>query len=156
VLEVLTAFDVLDFPAELEEVREVLTTVDVVDFATEIEEVLEVLTAFDVLDFAAELEEELEVLTTVDVVGFAAELEEVVEIFVVAMELEVERLEVEDDDIVLEAFGFGNPYPYTSSLLGPPQYSEALPAQIMLHPVDPSGAGPPPLEKTLPQSVTQN
>jgi hypothetical protein len=50
----------------------------------------------------------VEVLTAIDVVDIAAEVEEVVEISVVAAELRVERLEVEDD-IVLEASGFGNP-----------------------------------------------
>jgi hypothetical protein len=42
---------------------------------------------------------------------------------------------------------------YKSSLFGPPQNSDRLPLQGMLHPVKPSGAGPPPLEKTLPQSI---
>ena len=41
---------------------------------------------------------------------------------------------------------------YTSSLYDPPQYSEELPLQGMLHPENPSGAGPPPPEKELPQS----
>lgn len=44
---------------------------------------------------------------------------------------------------------------YKSSLLGPPQNSERLPLQGILHPVKPSGAGPPPLEKTFPQSIKQ-
>jgi hypothetical protein len=42
---------------------------------------------------------------------------------------------------------------YKSSLFAPPQYSDWLPLQGILHPVKPSGAGPPPLEKTLPQSI---
>lgn len=42
---------------------------------------------------------------------------------------------------------------YKSSLFGPPQNSDRLPLQGILHPVKPSGAGPPPLEKTLPQSI---
>ena len=42
---------------------------------------------------------------------------------------------------------------YTSNLPGPPQYSDVLPLQSMLHPVKPSAAGPPPLENTLPQSI---
>jgi hypothetical protein len=67
-----------------------------------------VLAAFDVLDLAVEVEEVVEVLTTIDVVDITAEVEEVVGISVFAVELGVERLEVEDD-IVLEAFGFGNP-----------------------------------------------
>jgi hypothetical protein len=55
----------------------------------------------------------LEVLTVVDVVDFAAVLDEVLEVVVVvaaAVELELERLEVEgDNDAVLETFGLGNP-----------------------------------------------
>lgn len=66
------------------------------------------LATFDVLDLAVEVEEVVEVLTATDVVDIATEVEEVVEISVVAVELRVERLEV-DDDIMLEAFGFGNP-----------------------------------------------
>ena len=60
------------------------------------------------LDLAVEGEKVVEVLTAIDVVDIATEVEEVVEISVVAVELRVERLEV-DDDIMLEAFGFGNP-----------------------------------------------
>jgi len=44
---------------------------------------------------------------------------------------------------------------YKSSLFAPPQYSDWLPLQGILQPVKPSGAGPPPLEKTLPQSIKQ-
>ena len=42
---------------------------------------------------------------------------------------------------------------YKSSLFGPPQNSDRLPLQGILHPANPSAAGPPPLEKTLPQSI---
>jgi hypothetical protein len=42
---------------------------------------------------------------------------------------------------------------YVFNLFDPPQYSDELPLQGMLQPVKPSGAGPPPLENTLPQSI---
>lgn len=44
---------------------------------------------------------------------------------------------------------------YTSSLFGPPQYSERFPEQSILQPVRPSEAGTPPLEKVLPQSEVE-
>jgi hypothetical protein len=42
-------------------------------------------------------------------------------------------------------------YSYIESLPLPPQISAELPEQVKEHPALPSGAGPPPLEKTLPQ-----
>ena len=44
---------------------------------------------------------------------------------------------------------------YTSSLFGPPQYSDELPLQAMLHPESPSEAGAPPLLIVLPQTESQ-
>jgi hypothetical protein len=79
-----------------------------------------------------ELDDELEGFTTLD------ELDDVVEV----LELLPETLTV-----WLKS--------YRSSLFGPPQNSDRLPLQGILHPVKPSGAGPPPLEKTLPQSMKQ-
>ena len=43
-------------------------------------------------------------------------------------------------------------YWYRSNLSGPPQISAELPAQAILHWVEPSGAGPPPLRRVLSQS----
>ena len=37
------------------------------------------------------------------------------------------------------------------SLFGPPQVSSAFPLQGILHPAEPSGAGPPPFWSALPQ-----
>ena len=42
---------------------------------------------------------------------------------------------------------------YISSRFGPPQYSDELPLQGISQPVKPSGAGPPPPVKVLPQSL---
>ena len=42
---------------------------------------------------------------------------------------------------------------YMSILYGPPQNSDELPLQGILHPEKPSGAGPPPPENELPQSL---
>lgn len=42
---------------------------------------------------------------------------------------------------------------YISILYGPPQNSDELPLQGISHPEKPSGAGPPPPEKELPQSL---
>lgn len=46
-----------------------------------------------------------------------------------------------------------SPELYISSRLGPPQYSDELPLQGILHPDSPSGAGPPPPLNELPQSI---
>jgi hypothetical protein len=68
--------------------------------------------------------------------------------------VEVAEAEVDGEAVVvvLEATA---PNLYMSSLFGPPQYSDELPLQGILHPVKPSGAGPPPLEKALPQSMNK-
>ncbi len=42
---------------------------------------------------------------------------------------------------------------YIFILYEPPQNSDELPLQSMLQPENPSGAGPPPPEKELPQSL---
>jgi hypothetical protein len=71
-------------------------------------------------------------------------------------ELEVELVDntdvVEELELLLDALTVLLKS-YKSSLFAPPQYSDWLPLQGILHPVKPSGAGPPPLEKTLPQSI---
>ena len=58
------------------------------------------------------------------------------------------------DDNFVEEIGCA-PVPgawYISSLYGPPQNSDELPLQSMLQPERPSGAGPFPPKKELPQS----
>jgi hypothetical protein len=97
-----------------------------------------------------------------------AEVEEEVEECEVEL-VEVEEVEVEDEvveckleelevevvellELLLEALTVLLKS-YKSSLFGPPQNSDWLPLQGILHNAKPSGAGPPPLEKTLPQSI---
>jgi hypothetical protein len=80
--------------------------------------------------------------------------EEVVD--VVVEDKEVDGIEVAVEDNEAEAEGcktvpLAPTYSYMESLPFPPQISAELPAQVKAHPELPSGAGPPPLEKTLPQ-----
>ena len=87
------------------------------------------------------------------------EEEEVEDVELEDFKLEVLKVElvdntdvVEELELLLEALK-ALLKSYKSSLFAPPQYSDWLPLQGILHPVKPSGAGPPPLEKTLPQSI---
>jgi hypothetical protein len=83
----------------------------------------------------AEIDEELDTVALVD----EAEL---------AMLDKVAGAELEDED---EDGSDGVINLYIVNLFGPPQISAALPLQGMLHNVSPSGAGPPPLFRALPQ-----
>jgi hypothetical protein len=93
--------------------------------------------------------ESFEVLTVVDVVGLVEVVGAVVDVVGLVELVEnvgiVELLEALT--VLLKS--------YKSSLFGPPQNSDRLPLQGILHPVKPSGAGVPPLEKTFPQSIKQ-
>lgn len=90
----------------------------------------------------AEFDEELDIVAAVEepVAGF--------EEAVLAMLDEVAGAELEDKD---EDDSDGVMNLNIVNLLGPPQISAALPLQGMLHNASPSGAGPPPLFKALPQ-----
>jgi hypothetical protein len=95
----------------------------------------------------------------VEVLVLKVEEEEVEECKVEEEELEELKVELVDNTDVVEELELLLETltvllkSYKSSLFGPPQYSDWLPLQGILHPVKLSGAGPPPLEKTLPQSI---
>lgn len=59
--------------------------------------------------------------------------------------------ELEDEDGDEATIPAAFMYSYTESLELPPQISVVLPSQVQVQPALPSGAGPPPFEKTLPQ-----
>jgi hypothetical protein len=96
---------------------------------------------------------EVEGVEEVEVEG--AEVEEVEEVEVEGVEVVETAGFVEVLELLLEALTVLLKS-YKSSLFGPPQNSDRFPLQGILHPVKPSGAGPPPLEKTLPQSIKQD
>ena len=134
----------------------VLVVVEAAALVDDIEE-----ETLDVDEAADEATAEDELLRDEDVDEYTVDDGDVEETFVVEaaegiVDEAVEDKTVDDESVEeLMRIGFA-PVPgawYISSLFEPPQNSDELPLQGMLHPVKPSGAGPPPPVKEFPQSL---
>jgi hypothetical protein len=153
-----------------EELVVLAESVEELDALAELEEELEMLAGseeelkVEELDALSELTEELEILAILVEIVAAADEDEVE--MLVGIDDDLDSVRIVDEELATldnEVTGADTDEDdedktgavmnlYIVSLFGPPQIWVALPLQGMLHCVFPSGAGPPPLSRVLPQS----
>ena len=129
---------------DLADVVVVVETLTVVVVVVEALTVVVVVEALEVV-VVVETLEVVVVVEALEVVVVVETLEVVVVVEALEVVVVVVDFEVEDDAAAA-------PISYMLMRLDPPQYSEELPLQTMLHPEAPSGAGVLPFEIALPQS----